>query len=218
MASEHEADWIRARDQFIKPYLEKHPKGQYADQAQAFLDRMEMDKYEKVLRNHAKFGQEPKSEPERLYVAASKFELFGDTITALEKYEGMVQLLKDDKAPEARAFVNLARRQSAKIREQGGGQSIDRRKLIEASLKKADDLYQNRGDLLEARKVWESIIKLYGGNRELAPLVRRASAKLNNPDANFEPEEPDGTTKPPSAESGTPPAQSSTTTGPGPKP
>lgn len=181
--------WVEARDRYLQPYLQRFPQGQFVNQAQGYLDEIEMAKTEKVIENNARFGRENLPEPERLYVGSHRYEMFGDLVTALEKYESMVQLLKDD--PKARPYVNLARRQMAKIRD--GGNLSDRKLLVDSALKRADDLYHTKGEVLEARKVWESIVKLYSGIRELAPQVKQANARLINPDAKPETEEPAST-------------------------
>ncbi|MBI5757558.1 MAG: serine/threonine protein kinase [Planctomycetales bacterium] len=183
--------WVEARDRYLQPYLQRFPQGQFANQAQGYLDEIEMAKTEKVIENNARFGRENLPEPERLYVGARRYEIFGDLVTALEKYESMVQLLKDD--AKSRPYVNLARRQMAKIRE--GGNLSDRRQLVDSALSRADDLYHKKGEVLEARKLWESIVKLYSGNRELAPQVKRANAMLVNPDAKPAAEEPESTSQ-----------------------
>ena len=58
-------------------------------------------------------GRTPAHEGERLYCKALRFEQFGDRLTALDKYQGMVSVLKPE--GDDRPFVLLARRQIATI-------------------------------------------------------------------------------------------------------
>ena len=86
----------------------------------------------------------------------------------------MTNLLKD--RDQARPFVNLARRQIARLEEAGVG-SEDRIEIVNENLAKADLLFEE-GKALEARNTWKSIVTLYESNREMEPQVERARARL----------------------------------------
>jgi hypothetical protein len=121
-----------------------------------------------------------------LYSQAHQYEVFGDRVSALEKYDSMIRVLGD--AAEARAYVNLARRQKAQIEGAADGKP-DRLKIVAEAMQKADNLYKD-GNVMEARKMWNSIVSLYGDNRELKPQVRKARARLaDKEDPDDEPEE-----------------------------
>jgi serine/threonine-protein kinase len=174
MASEDPVQWREARDKYLDPLRKRFPEGRHAAEVQEFVDRIEMQQAEDRIKNRIKRGLEPEGEAERLFADAWKFELFGDRITALEKYRGMEQVLKD--RAEDRPFANLARRHIAQI-NQAGGDANDRLKIVDEALAKAERFFEN-GNVLEARKTWDSIVTLYAQNRELEPQVKRARDRL----------------------------------------
>jgi len=79
-----------------------------------------------------------------------------------------------------RPFVNLARRQIAALTGKTD-LSGDRAAFLEARLNDADKL-EEEGKIVEARSLWSSIVTLYGDNRELLPLVKRAQQRLADDD------------------------------------
>jgi hypothetical protein len=55
----------------------------------------------------------------------------------------------------------------------------DRIKIVADAMQRAEELYK-AGNVVEARKMWNSIISLYGNNKELIPQVRKARARLKD--------------------------------------
>lgn len=102
---------------------------------------------------------------------------------ASNKYRSLIDLLKDRE--QGRPFVNVARRQIAQI-EQGGGDQEDRVQIVNEALACAEQLYKD-GQTVDAQKIWNSIVVLYRNNREMDPLVKRASARLAGRDADDTP-------------------------------
>ena len=184
MASTDSMDRYYAQN-YCKQLLERFPDGEYAAQARQYLDKIDMEKAERVVAAALKIGGKLPSEGARLYAEAYKFEQFGDRVTALEKYESMTKLVPDN--DNERPYVNLARRQIAAL----SGKSdlaADRAEFLEARLKDADKLVEE-GKIVEARSLWSSIVKLYGDNRELQPLVKRAQRRLDADDEDDSKEE-----------------------------
>lgn len=184
MESANSEDWTHAtRD--LATLQRRFPDGKYGSLVQDYVDKIDAHKAEEVLKNKMRFGKEPSNEGERLYKQARDFELFGDRVTALEKYESMIQVLGDKS--EMRPYVNLAKRQMREI-ESSNAQPPDRIQIVADAMKKAEDFYKE-GNGVEARKIWKSIIALYGSNSELRPQVRKARARLaDKEDPDAEPE------------------------------
>jgi serine/threonine protein kinase len=176
MAGDDPVNWQEAYDKYLEPLRRRFPNGQYVQAAQEHIDKVEMYHAEARFHRNTKAGRDPQSEPERLYANALKYEKFGDRVTALEKYQSMIALLKDQDEEGVRPFVNLARRQAAKI-EQSGDHQADRIRIVNDALAEADKKYE-AGETLEARKIWNSIVALYASNREMDPQVKQASARL----------------------------------------
>jgi eukaryotic-like serine/threonine-protein kinase len=175
MASDELGQMNDARDKYLYAILERFPNGSTAEWAQTQLDEIEMRNAEFKIQNNRRFGREPSSEGERKYSEANRYELFGDRVTALEQYQGIVSLLKDEE--KERPFVNLARRQIAKI--QSNPPSVDElRKFLKDKLDQADKM-MGKGDVVGAKQIWDGIVNLYNGNKEMLPIVEQAQARLS---------------------------------------
>lgn len=174
MASTNKSDWEVASEYYLKPLLARFPNGEHAPRAQAHLDSIAMDLAERRLSANIKLRKDPKSEGERLYADALNFEQFGDRVSALDKYQSLVNLLEES-GPD-RPFVQLARRQIKKLLEdaESGDERTD---FIKGRLAKADELAA-KGNSVEAHKIWHSIVSLYSNNRELKSLVEQAQDRL----------------------------------------
>ncbi|MBI3467129.1 MAG: serine/threonine protein kinase [Planctomycetes bacterium] len=136
METDDPVKWNEARDAYLLPLLEKFPQGQFAAKVQDYLDRIEMAEAERRFQVNTRLGKEPRTEAERLFAEAWRYEQFGDRILALEKYQALSTLLKDDR--ESRPWVHLARRQISRIEESGS--KTDSVQLVDETLAKADQL------------------------------------------------------------------------------
>ena len=165
---------MQAKNSYLIPMLDRFPSGQHADWAAEQIERVEMLQAESALEKKLKRNLPLKDEGERLYAEANRYERFGDSATALDQYQSMVTLLGND--PQYKAFVNLALRQIGRIENQGTDDN-EASRMIQARLDQADQL-QADGKVIAARKIWYSIVELYGNNSEVAPLVAKAQDNL----------------------------------------
>ncbi len=163
-------DLTKARDQ----YGQLLKSSEFGDQAREEIDKIDMELTERQSLKSLRFNRDPQSEAERLYIDALRFEQFKDRITALAKYRSLVELLKDREAD--RKYVNLARKKINEIQESGDTKQ-DVTTLVNDNLKRADDL-TTKGERLKAETIWDSVITLYGANRELEQQVNYARARL----------------------------------------
>lgn len=175
---------------YLEPMLGRFPDGKHADQARTFIDQVEVSRLKRWLINRARLNMDPESEPERLFMEAWRFEQFGDRITALNQYRSMVVLLKakDDakrdpgdtesaeKGFDHRYYIQLAQLQIADI-ETTVDTSVDRISFVNSSLWQADE-FLTSGRLVEAQKIWNSVIALYSSNQEFTPQLEYARARL----------------------------------------
>ncbi|NQV25342.1 MAG: protein kinase [Rhodopirellula sp.] len=180
MESEDTVHWRDAVKLYLEPMLERFPNGEHAGQARDFINRFEVGRLKRRLINSARLNLDPESEPERLFMEAWRYEQFGDRITALAHYRSMIVLLKAKEetlnATDDRYFIPLAQSQIADI-EATVDTSADRITFVNSSLLKADELLTS-GRLVEAQKMWNSIVSLYSTNQEFAPQVEYARARL----------------------------------------
>ncbi|MFN9850867.1 MAG: serine/threonine protein kinase, partial [Planctomycetota bacterium] len=161
-------------DKYLQPKQERFPDGQHAECAQEQLDKVAMHNAEERMRRNLRVGRDPSSEGERKYAEALRFERFGDRVTALDKYRGIVKLLTNE--PKEQPFVNLAKRQIA-ILESNPPSVEELKKFLQEKLAEADQLYRD-GDVLGARKTWEGIVSLYNGNQEMISFVEKSQSRL----------------------------------------
>ncbi|MGI9471705.1 MAG: serine/threonine protein kinase [Rubripirellula sp.] len=164
----------QAKTSYLIPMVEKYPEGEHLSWAQDQIDRVNMVQAEHALSVKLKRNFPLKNEGERLYAEANEFERFGDTATALDRYRSMETLLGDD--AEYRPFVNLARRQIAEIEREGVDEG-EAARIIQAKLDEAERL-NDTGKVVAAKKIWYSVVELYGNNGNVAPLVGKAQERL----------------------------------------
>ena len=174
LASQDWIKWNDARDTYLYSMVERFPEGKHTEWAKEQIEWVDMQEAERQIERHQRMGVAPKSEPERRYVEAKTFEDFGDRITALEKYRGIVKLFTESE--EDRPIINLARRQLRAI-EASPLDANQLQKLLTAKLEEANVLYE-KSDVVAAKQIWESIVNLYESNRALSPLVSKAQERL----------------------------------------
>lgn len=170
-------DWNYARDAYLTQMLERFPDGNHAEWAQEQIDWINMQEAERRIERNQRLGRKPppEAEAERRYVEAKEFEDFGDRATALDKYRAIINILSDNE--EDRSIINLARRQIRAI-ESNPLEANYLQKLLTTKLDEANQAYE-KGDTIRSKRIWESILNLYRGNQELAPLVDQAQEKID---------------------------------------
>jgi serine/threonine protein kinase len=165
---------MHAKNSYLVPMVDRFPDGKHADWAAEQIDQVEMLQAESALEKKIKRNLPLKDEGERLFAEANQFERFGDSATALDRYRSMVTLLGDQ--PQYKPFVNLALRQIGKI-ESAGSSDDEASRIIQAKLDQAASL-QAQGKVIAARKIWYSVVELYGNNDKVGPLVAQAQDNL----------------------------------------
>ncbi|MGE3314401.1 MAG: serine/threonine protein kinase [Planctomycetaceae bacterium] len=192
--------WGEARTRYLDD-LVANPDGEYASQAQDYIDQIEMDRADRQAMNTRR-NPENRPEGERLYIRARKFEDMPDRISALRTYRSMVDLLgstEEGPSPENRPFLNLARKKIAEI-EASSDQPKQTTEVVNDAIRRADEA-ATAGNPVRAEEIWSSIITLYQDNSELEPQLKYVRARLRN-----EKVEPIDFSKPPTA---SPPANDS---------
>ena len=172
MESDDPSDWHRAKQQYLDSFEARFPASPHAQQIEQFEQRFAMHRAETRCRNNERLGRPARSEAESRFAEANRYERFGDRLTAWQKYEALVLLFKSSEDPMDRAFVGLARRQIGRIQATQGAK-LESRRFVEEKLAQVQALLE-ADNLLEARRLLQGIVSLYGGNRELKPLVEQA--------------------------------------------
>jgi len=175
MNDEDKSGFDYAEEHYLIPLLERFPQGKHAAWAEEKLAVIAMIDAERRMDKNRRFNREPSTEGERKYEEANRYERFGDRQTAVERYKAIIELLKD--VPEEKAFVSLSKRQ-IELLESKESSAEEVKRFLTEKLDEADKQFQD-GDVVSPKKTWESILKLYNGNKEMQPLVQRAQQALD---------------------------------------
>ncbi len=174
LASETPSNWSEARDAYLLNMISRFPEGQHVDWANEKIEWVDAREAERRLDREERLGRTDNwSQSQIQYSEARKFERFGDMASALDKYRAIISLFGNQ--DEDRPLVTLAREGIERIKEQG---TTDLQTFLEAKLTEAQTAY-DRARVAEAKLKLESIIELYDGNQEVAPLVKQAHAQLD---------------------------------------
>jgi hypothetical protein len=168
-----------AREKYLQPLLKRFPQGEHASQAQEYLDQVEMQMIEDQARNRK---GKPKTEGEKFYLQAERFQQYGDRVKALEIFQKMIVLLQDqpeegdaEKYRENQLWMRKAQLKVDAIKAEGG-EMLDSEQVVRNKLREADEHVANN-KRIEAMKIWDSIVDLYADNDELASYVEDAREK-----------------------------------------
>jgi serine/threonine-protein kinase len=177
MESDSTVDWKEA-ESLIAELLDNYPDTEFQAEIDDFNDRYAMYRAETRARNNERLGRPADSEAERLFTEAWEYEKTGDRMTAWQKYEALISLFNKSDDQADHAFVGLARRRISSIKsDPGTGESqLD---FVRDQINKAKRL-QGSGDLVEARRILDSVVALYDGNQELQPLVDQARSLMQS--------------------------------------
>lgn len=172
MESDSPLEWKRANELYLNSLRKRFPETKYADQLQEFDKRLAIHRAETRVKNNLRLGRDPDSEAERQFGEASRYERFGDRLSAWQKYEALINLFADSSKTYDRAYVELARRQINRIKaDQKTAES--QTDFLQSQIDRAQQLMAE-GNLFEARRILDSIVSLYKNNLELKPLVDKA--------------------------------------------
>ncbi len=175
LANQDGISYNDARDRYLIPMVTRFPSGQHREWAESQLEFIEMVNAEAKMDRNARFNRDPSSEGERRYSEARRYERFGDRISALERYKAIVELYQEN--PDERPFVNLSLRQIREIEAEPPDKE-ELKRFLTGKLDEAEQLYE-RGDVLAAKKIWDSILSLYNGNAEMVSIVSRAQRRID---------------------------------------
>ncbi len=154
----------------IDTYQTKFEDGPHKDEISGFKDQIEMDRAESRALARVESNDPDLTEAEAKYVEAKEFEDFGDRLTAVEHYEGVVNLFEG--IEKDRAIVNLAK---ARIKDLQAAPAADGSlNTVNAALQRAETAFRHRGARLKARGIWQSVVRLYKDNRELGTQIQYA--------------------------------------------
>jgi hypothetical protein len=174
--SEQWMDWNEARDDYLTELVERFPESQHLDWSNEQMSWVNAREAERRLDRDERLGHKAGwSQAQIQYAEARQFERFGDLATALDKYRAIVSLFRGK--ADNRPIVALAQEGFARIRQTGLGPN-ELQRFLNQKMQEAATAY-DRARITEAKLKWESIVELYAGNQEVAPMVAEAQKRLD---------------------------------------
>lgn len=188
MASEEPGDWAFVESD-LRRLVDWYPNGPHVEEARLWQDQIVTYREQQRIDTSVRFGREPKSEAERSFREAVKYEEFGDRITALEYYDALYELWTPDptatyteeelqRYDSARPTALLAKSKADGIRAELG-EATDRLTFIREQIETAEKQIAD-GSTLEPKSTLENVVTLYGRLEEFKPLVDRARELLKD--------------------------------------
>ncbi|RMF44662.1 MAG: serine/threonine protein kinase [Planctomycetota bacterium] len=172
-------DWNTARDKYLKQIIARFPSGQHTEWARqqwAWVDARDLER--KLERDFRRNRTNRWSDAEQQYWQALELEQFGDLQSAAEAYQAIEKLYEN--VESAASVVYLVREGLQRIAQSDGGENATW-EFLQSKLDEAEAAY-DQARVLEARQIWESIVRLYANNPPLAPLVDTARQRLEELD------------------------------------
>jgi serine/threonine-protein kinase len=179
MESESSVDWMAARPK-LDELVSRFPDTKYREQIDEFEDRYALHRAHGRIKNIDRFARSPESDAERLYAEGWRFERFDDLLSAWRKYEEVLKAA-DKKDVDQRAFATLARRGIDRIKADVDSEQ-ELAELVQAKLDEADKLVADKKEL-QARRLLDEIVSIYGEEREVRALVDEARNRIADLDA-----------------------------------
>jgi hypothetical protein len=167
--------WNEARDTYLTGLVERFPESKHIDWAKEQIRWVNArDAERKLDREEGRGRTEHWTQAQVQYAEAREYERFGDLATALDRYRAIVSLFRN--RDDDRSIVDLAQEGVMRIRQNGIGQNALQQFLTQ-KMEEAAAAY-DRARITEAKLKWESIVELYEGNQEVAPIVTEAQERL----------------------------------------
>ncbi len=174
-ATEEWMDWNEARDDYLQGIVERFPDSKHVEWATEQIGWINAREAERRLDRDERLGRRNGwSQAQVQYAEAREFERFGDSATAFDKYRAIVSLFRGK--ADNRPIVDLAQEGLLRIRQKGLGPN-ELQKFLTQKMNEAATAY-DRARITEAKLKWESIVELYQGNQEVAPMVDEAQKRL----------------------------------------
>lgn len=176
MQQEPGPEWLTARDEDFLPLLESDPD-RWRDRVEEYLRDIRVYELRRELKldRSLRRSDEASSEPVRLLKLANEYRRLGDVARAERILTSLSALL--DQREEYQGLREVAQEMLQDLRETGDKEP-SRTEFLKSSLARADNLSED-GEIDQARRIWRSIVELYGSDPEAAEHVERARQRLS---------------------------------------
>ena len=171
-------DWITAREEFFNPLLKSDPDHR-KKQVELYLLQIERYEFIRSLKNQTRKRpwsvSPPKGEVERILHLALYHHDVGDVFRAQRMLSALVTLIEND--PKHQELYELSKKMLEELRSEQVT-NPQRDSILTSALERAGNL-AGEGKITQARKIWESVLELYGDDPGAEELVDRARDALN---------------------------------------
>ncbi len=171
-------DWITARDEFFDPLMMSDPD-RWKKKVEPYLREIERYEFMRSLnsptRNPLRRVSAPKGEIERILQTALYHRDVGDVFRAQRILSALVTLIEND--PKHRKLYQLSRKLLEELRSEQVT-NPQRDSILTSAMERAGNL-AGEGKITQARKIWESVLELYGDDPGAEELVDRSRNELN---------------------------------------
>jgi serine/threonine protein kinase len=173
--SQEWTDWNEARDTYLAALVNRFPESSHREWTIQNIQWVNAREAERRLDRDERLGRtDDWTEAQIQYAEARKFERFGDLATALDKFRAIVNLFRNN--DRDRPIVRLAIEAIDRIKKMGLGDN-PLQQFLTQKMTDAQRAY-DRAKITEAKLTWESVIELYDGHQEAAPVVAEARQHL----------------------------------------
>jgi hypothetical protein len=171
-------DWLTARDDFFDPLMKSDPD-RWKKKVEPYL--LDIERYELMrslnnqTRKRPRRVSAPQGEIERILLLARYHRDAGNVIRASRMLSALGTLIEHD--PKHRELYQLSQTMLEELRSEQVT-NPQRDSILTTAMERADNLAKD-GKITEARKIWESILELYGDDPGAEEQVDRARGALN---------------------------------------
>jgi serine/threonine-protein kinase len=171
-------DWITARDEFFDPLIQSDPD-RWEKQVEPYLQRIVRYEFIHSLKNQTRKRlrrvSAPKGEVERILNLALYYRDVGDVFRAQQMLSALGTLIEND--PKHQELYQVSKKMLEDLRSEQVT-NPQRDSILTSAMERAGNL-AGEGKITEARKIWGSVLELYGDDPGSEELVNRARDALN---------------------------------------
>ncbi|QDU78081.1 Serine/threonine-protein kinase StkP [Bremerella volcania] len=177
MLTDDTTKWREAETNYIQPLLERYPDSEYADEAQNWLDMIQMERAEARLAISLRMGREFRSDAERRLANARGLEENGNHLGAWHQYDMILEELPE--TVDNRPYHLIAKREINRLQHLRVTGKVQNSSLNDFVLQ-AEEMTVS-GDVKRGREIFRRIVSLYQESPDGAGAVELAKSELAKP-------------------------------------
>lgn len=177
MLTDDTTKWREAETNYIQPLLERYPDSEFADEAQNWLNMIQMERAEARLAISLRMGREFRSDAERRLANARGLEDGGNHLGAWHQYDMILEELPE--TVDNRPYHLIAKREINRLQHLRVTGKVQNSSINDFALQ-AEEMSLS-GDVKKGREIFRRIVSLYQEAPEAAGAVELAKSELAKP-------------------------------------